>query len=160
MAVFLLYLLASSIALVVGHQTHLHDELGGDSEEWLNKYGAQIDQTFSGPLSFSHLNYTRCLEDTATKFDIAVLGMPFDTATTYRPGARFGPFAIRSGSRRQRPNRAWTLGWQMNPYEAGYDVIDCGDVGVYPFSIDRLRVNCVMLGTRFAFRQCFGHGSD
>ena len=128
MAAFLLYLVAASIALATCHQTALHDELGGDPEEWLTKYGKQIDQTFSGPLSFSHLPYTRCLEDTGTRFDIAVLGLPFDTATTYRPGARFGPFAIRSGSRRQRSTRAWTLGWRMNPYEAGIEVIDCGDV--------------------------------
>ena len=128
MAFFLLYVFASLVALGACHQTTLHDELGGDSEEWLNKYGKQIDQTFSGPLSFSHLPYTRCLEDASAKFDIAVLGMPFDTAVSYRPGARFGPFAIRSGSRRQRFGRAWTLGWRMNPYEAGIEVIDCGDV--------------------------------
>lgn len=53
---------------------------------WLDKYGPQIDQSFSGPLSFSHLPYTRCLENEETKFDIAILGMPFDTAVTYRPG--------------------------------------------------------------------------
>ena len=30
--------------------------------------------------------------------DVAVVGVPFDTATSYRPGARFGPEAIRAGS--------------------------------------------------------------
>jgi len=53
---------------------------------WGEKYGAQFDQAFSGPLSFSHLPYVLCLEDTKTSFDIAILGMPFDTAVTYRPG--------------------------------------------------------------------------
>jgi hypothetical protein len=53
---------------------------------WLEKYGPQIDQTFSGPLSFSHLPYHRCLENEDIPFDVALLGMPFDTAVTYRPG--------------------------------------------------------------------------
>jgi len=53
---------------------------------WLEKYGPQIDQPFSGPLSFSHLPYHRCLEKEDVFFDIAILGMPFDTAVTYRPG--------------------------------------------------------------------------
>lgn len=101
-----------------------------DPDAWLKKYGAQIDQPFSGPLSFSHLAYSRCLEDPSVNFDIAVLGMPFDTAVTYRPGARFGPYAIRSGSRRQRESRGYTLSWKNNPYALGSSIIDCGDVRV------------------------------
>lgn len=53
---------------------------------WLEKYGAQIDQPFSGPLSFSHLPYKRCLEDENANFDIAIIGMPFDTGVSYRNG--------------------------------------------------------------------------
>ncbi|KAI6047836.1 arginase family-domain-containing protein [Pisolithus marmoratus] len=86
-------------------------------ETWLAKYGKQVDQPFSGPLAFSHLAYARCLEDESVDFDIAILGMPFDTGTSYRPGARFGPYGIRSGSRRQRGIRAYTLAWGNNPYE-------------------------------------------
>lgn len=95
---------------------------------WVAKYGPQIDQTFSGPLAFSHLPYTRCLDDNSARFDIALLGMPFDTGVSYRPGARFGPYGIRSGSRRQRETRGWTLSWQTNPYAQGSRIIDCGDV--------------------------------
>ncbi|KAH9950910.1 Arginase/deacetylase [Amylocystis lapponica] len=114
------------------------------TETWLEKYGKQIDQVFSGPLAFSHLQYTRCLEDTNTQFDIALLRMPFDTGVTYRPGARFGPFAIRSGSRRQRETRGYTLSWKNNPYEQGSKIIDCGDVPVSPFdnalAVDQMEV--------------------
>ena len=46
---------------------------------WLEKYGPQIDQPFSGPLSFSHLPYHRCIEEEDVSFDISILGMPFDT---------------------------------------------------------------------------------
>ncbi|KZT02498.1 Arginase/deacetylase [Laetiporus sulphureus 93-53] len=115
-----------------------------DADAWLKKYGKQIDQGFSGPLAFAHLPYSRCLEDTATEFDIALLGMPFDTAVTYRPGARFGPYAIRSGSRRQRETRGYTLAWRVNPYELGSKIIDCGDVPVSPFdnalAVDQMEV--------------------
>lgn len=113
-------------------QTPLADQdaaHGRTGNEWTEKYGAQIDQRFSGPLSFSHLPYARCLEDTAAQFDIALLGMPFDTGVSYRPGARFGPFGIRSGSRRQGETRGYSLSWQINPYTQGSRIMDCGDVG-------------------------------
>lgn len=32
--------------------------------------------------------------------EIFLTGAPFDTGTSYRPGARFGPSGIRQGSRR------------------------------------------------------------
>ncbi|GLB35786.1 putative arginase family protein [Lyophyllum shimeji] len=123
--------LASSLAAFVrGHQTPLNDE---KSPTWLSKYGSQHDQPFSGPLSFSHLPYTRCLENAAASFDIAILGMPFDTGVTYRPGARFGPYAIRSGSRRQRDTAGYTIAWGASPYTQGAKILDCGDVPVSPF---------------------------
>ncbi|KAG2338362.1 arginase deacetylase [Suillus weaverae] len=58
--------------------------------------------------------------------------MPFDTATSYRPGARFGPYAIRSGSRRQSAADGYALEWMTNPYTRA-KVIDCGDVPVSPY---------------------------
>lgn len=54
--------------------------------------------------------------------------MPFDTSVSYRPGARFGPFGIRSGSRRMGASHAYSTFWGMSPYEQGQSVIDCGDV--------------------------------
>ncbi|KAH9858070.1 Arginase/deacetylase [Lenzites betulinus] len=129
--------------LVDVHDFAAKSESGG-ATTWLQKYGQQIDQPFTGPLSFSHLPYSRCLEDENAEFDIAVLGMPFDTAVTYRPGARFGPYAIRSGSRRQRETRGYTLSWQNNPYELGSKIMDCGDVPVSPFdnalAVDQMEV--------------------
>ena len=37
--------------------------------------------------------------DQVKRCDVALVGVPFDSGTTYRPGARFGPTAIRQGSR-------------------------------------------------------------
>ncbi|KAF8591950.1 Arginase/deacetylase [Ramaria rubella] len=111
------------------HQT----PLSVAEELYTSKYGPQIDLPFSGPLSFAHLPYTRCLDDPTQPFNIAILGLPFDTAVSYRPGARFGPYAIRSGSRRQRELRGYTMAWASNPYLQGSKILDCGDVPVSPF---------------------------
>ncbi|KZT36953.1 Arginase/deacetylase, partial [Sistotremastrum suecicum HHB10207 ss-3] len=108
---------------------------------WTSKYGNTPDTSFSGPLSFSRLPYSRCLDyprslsvNDANNFDIAILGMPFDTATSYRPGARFGPYAIREGSRRQSVDWGYSLSWGGNPYtDGGRTILDCGDVPVSPF---------------------------
>jgi agmatinase len=136
----LAFIFAALLVPVASHKQNKHFEqtplakVNSESKEnppdneWLAKYGPQIDQVFSGPLSFSHLPYARCLEDSSARFDIALLGMPFDTGVSYRPGARFGPYGIRSGSRRQRETRGWTLSWQTNPYAQGSRIIDCGDV--------------------------------
>ncbi|KAI0066416.1 Arginase/deacetylase [Artomyces pyxidatus] len=116
----------------------------GTDLTWLEKYGPQSDMVFTGPLSFSHLEYARCLEDASKDFDIAILGMPFDTAVTYRPGTRFGPTGIRTGSRRQHAARAYTLSWGLDPYTQGTKVIDCGDVPLNPFdnavALDQMEV--------------------
>lgn len=98
-----------------------------EPQSWLAKYGKQTDLGYTGPLAFSHLEYARCLEDQSVDYDVAILGMPFDTATSFRPGARFGPHGIRLGSRRQHGQRSYSLAWGMDPY-AGIKVMDCGDV--------------------------------
>ncbi|KAK7063726.1 Arginase/deacetylase [Favolaschia claudopus] len=134
---------ALHLPLVYGNQHPLNGP-EPPQQTWLEKYGSQIDQPFSGPLAFSHIPYTRCLEDESQLFDIAILGLPFDTGVSYRPGARFGPYAIRSGSRRQREARGYTMSWGNNPYNLGAKIVDCGDVPVNPFdnalAVDQMEV--------------------
>jgi agmatinase len=55
---------------------------------------------YSGVRTFARLPH---VEPAAEGVDAAVLGAPFDTATSFRPGARFGPEAIRSASALLRP---------------------------------------------------------
>jgi agmatinase len=52
---------------------------------------------FAGLTTYANLPWVHCLSDSdnVEKYDIAVLGAPFDTSTTARPGARFGPTGIR-----------------------------------------------------------------
>ncbi|KAJ7269545.1 arginase deacetylase [Mycena rebaudengoi] len=110
-----------------GQQQHYERVAVADvtNEEWANKYGNQHDLAYTGPLSFSHLPYAKCLEDASQLFDIAILGFPFDTTTSYRPGARFGPRYIRMGS---SGSIGYTIAWGRNPSEYGARIIDCGDV--------------------------------
>ncbi|GAA6022790.1 hypothetical protein JCM10207_000418 [Rhodosporidiobolus poonsookiae] len=107
----------------------------GSSELWVDKYGASPDLSFTGIVTFAHLPHYRCLEDSRDEanFDIAILGQPFDTSVSFRPGARFGPNAIRQGSRRHATNRAYSIPWNFNPYEQGTVLVDCGDVPVSPY---------------------------
>lgn len=78
------------------------------------------EATYSGATSFLRRRYTRDFRGV----DVAVTGIPFDTATTNRPGTRFGPRAIRAES----TQLAWSgpYGWRVNPMTA-LAIADCGD---------------------------------
>lgn len=65
-------------------------------------------------------------------FDIAILGAPFDTAVTYRPGARFGPRAIRHASGRQSSVRGFNPRASINPYQNWAKIVDCGEIPITP----------------------------
>ena len=54
---------------------------------------------FAGLATFARLPTA----DQVARWDIGVVGVPFDGGTSYRPGARFGPAAVRQGSRLLRP---------------------------------------------------------
>lgn len=82
--------------------------------------GAASEPTFAGALSFMRRRYSRNLENV----DVAVLGIPFDAATSNRPGTRFGPQGVR---------RASAIVCDPPHYPFGFDifenlaVIDYGD---------------------------------
>jgi agmatinase len=63
--------------------------------------------------------------------DVALLGIPFDSGVSYRPGARFGPEAIRAGSKLLRP---YHPGLDVSPWSQ-LQIADAGDVAVNPFNI-------------------------
>jgi len=70
--------------------------------------------------------------DEVSQADVVILGVPFDSGVSYRPGARFGPSHIRESSRLLRPyNPALQV-----PVFASQQVADAGDLAVNPFSID------------------------
>lgn len=63
--------------------------------------------------------------------DLVVVGAPFDAGVSYRPGARFGPAAIRAGSKLLRP---YNPALDVEPF-AICQVADAGDVAMNPFDI-------------------------
>jgi agmatinase len=65
--------------------------------------------------------------------DVAVVGVPFDTATTMRPGARFGPAAIRDASLLLRP---WHPQQQVNVFDT-LSIVDRGDLHVTPGNAEK-----------------------
>ncbi|KAJ5689984.1 hypothetical protein N7462_004376 [Penicillium macrosclerotiorum] len=92
------------------------------------------DLPFSQPVTFAHLEWQRCLAANHEQpLDIAILGFPYDTSTSYRPGARFGPRGIRAGSSREKKGRSYNTVWGVDPFEEGLSIVDCGDIPITPF---------------------------
>ncbi|QYL23618.1 agmatinase [Mycolicibacterium diernhoferi] len=92
----------------------------------------QVDATavprYAGLATFARLPQLREVLD----YDIAVVGVPFDSGVTYRPGARFGPAAIREASRLLKP---YNPALDVSPF-AQAQVVDAGDIAANPFNID------------------------
>jgi agmatinase len=71
--------------------------------------------------------------DEVDRFDVALIGAPFDGGVSFRPGARFGPSSIRQASRHLRP--AYNPMQDISPYLV-IQAVDAGDVPCNPFDID------------------------
>ncbi len=82
---------------------------------------------FAGPATFARLPRREDVD----AGDVAILGIPFDSGVTYRPGARFGPQAVRSASRLLR---SYHPALDVKPF-AAQQVVDAGDVACNPFDI-------------------------
>ena len=93
----------------------------------------QVDATvvprFAGAATFARLPRI----DEVESADIAVVGIPFDAGTSFRPGARFGPAHIRESSRLLRP---YNPAQDASPF-ALTQVVDAGDIAVNPFNIEQ-----------------------
>ena len=83
-------------------------------------YGTSSEPTYSGALSFMRRKYSRDLKGV----DLAVTGIPFDSATTNRPGTRFGPRAIREAS--TQISWAQSDGWDFDVFDK-LAMVDYGD---------------------------------
>jgi agmatinase len=90
---------------------------------------AQVIPRFAGIRTFMRAPHVTDLAGV----DAAVYGIPFDTATSYRTGARFGPEAIRSASSLLRPYNA---ALDVNVVDA-LSIVDYGDLPVSPGDTER-----------------------
>ena len=82
--------------------------------------GVSPEPTYAGALSFARRKYSKNIDEA----ELAITGVPFDTATTNRPGARFGPRAIRAASTEIAWQRNWP--WEFDPFEK-MKTVDYGD---------------------------------
>jgi agmatinase len=79
--------------------------------------------------------FARCphVADSLDGVDVAVIGVPFDTATTMRAGARFGPAGIRDASLLLRP---WHTQQRVDVF-GSLSIVDAGDLRVTPGNAER-----------------------
>jgi agmatinase len=88
---------------------------------------ASLSPRYAGIATFARLPQLRDVPHA----DIAVVGVPFDSGVSYRPGARFGPSHIRQASRLLRP---YNPGQDVEPFSS-QQVADAGDISANPFNI-------------------------
>jgi agmatinase len=100
----------------------------GDAKEQVDlaftreaRRGLAYENAFGGATSFLRRRYSKDLAGV----DLAVTGVPFDQAVTHRPGARFGPRAIREASCLQPFDPPY--GWGFDPL-SDFAIIDYGDL--------------------------------
>ncbi len=84
--------------------------------------GHAANMTFAGELTFLRRVRTRDIAGA----DLVVSGIPFDMATTFRPGARLGPQAIRAASVQLAEIAGRAFPFDIDPF-AHLAVADCGD---------------------------------
>ncbi len=90
---------------------------------------SSVPPRFGGIRTFARQPHT----DHPERADVAVVGVPFDRGTSFRPGARFGPEAIRSASVLLRPYDP-AIGIDVL---TALDIVDAGDVAPMPGPTER-----------------------
>jgi len=83
---------------------------------------------FAQPATFMRLPYQTDL----TGVDVAIVGVPFDSGTSYRSGARLGPREIRAQS---SLIRLYSYFLKISPFEM-LTIVDAGDVDTPPVGIE------------------------
>ncbi|MDP9166413.1 MAG: agmatinase [Actinomycetota bacterium] len=98
----------------------VNDDIRGQAD-------GQVIPRYAGLTTFARLPR----REDVNRCDVAVVGIPFDSGVTYRPGARFGPSHIRQASRLLRP---YNPQLDVSPF-AHQQVVDAGDMVANPFDI-------------------------
>jgi agmatinase len=105
----------------------LPDEQERAMTENVGPVDASVNPRYSGIATFARLPR---IED-VPRADIAVVGIPFDSGVSYRPGTRFGPSHVRESSRLLRP---YNPAQDVSPFAIA-QVVDAGDIPVNPFDL-------------------------
>jgi agmatinase len=91
---------------------------------------ASLAPRYTGIRTFARFPH---VPDDLEQVDAAIIGVPFDTATTMRPGARFGPAGIRDASMLLRP---WNTAQEVNVFDT-LSIVDRGDLHVTPGNAEK-----------------------
>ena len=100
-----------------------------DKKEPIQPVSGTVVPRYAGPSTFARLPELRDVE----QCDVAIIGVPFDAGTSYRPGARFGPQSVRQASRQLRTN--YHPDYDVEPFKV-QQVADAGDIACNPFDIN------------------------
>ena len=100
-----------------------------DKKEPIQPVSGKLVPRYAGPTTFARIPELRDVDSC----DVAIIGVPFDAGTSYRPGARFGPQAVRQASRQLRTN--YHPNYDVEPFKV-QQVADAGDITCNPFNID------------------------
>ena len=100
-----------------------------DKKEPIQPVSGKLVPRYAGPSTFARIPELRDVDSC----DVAIIGVPFDAGTSYRPGARFGPQAVRQASRQLRTN--YHPNYDVEPFKV-QQVADAGDITCNPFNID------------------------
>jgi agmatinase len=99
-----------------------------DESGFLGPPDGRLFPRFMGPATFARIPRI----DQVDRWDVAIVGVPFDIGTSYRPGARFGPIGIRLAS---RTIRNFHPDLEVKPF-ASQQVVDAGDIACSTYVID------------------------
>ena len=99
-----------------------------DGHQPIGPADASLEPRFAGLATFARLPTA----DRVPHWDVGIVGVPFDGGTSYRPGARFGPAAVRQASRLLRP---YNPAADALPFALA-QVVDAGDIACTPFSTE------------------------
>jgi agmatinase len=104
---------------------------------------ASVSPRYAGIATFARLPR---LED-VDHAHIVVVGVPFDSGVSYRPGARFGPSHVREASRLLRP---YNPVQDVEPFST-QQIADAGDIAANPFNIEeavaQIEAEAIRLGS-------------
>ena len=125
------------------HDPHDPPEAGADRDfaaanGWDRPFETFTDYdlpTYVGPTTFMNLPWiTDPAELRSRKVDVAIIGAPFDDAVSHRPGARFGPRAIREAQ--YTAGGIHSLQLDVDAFDV-LTVVDAGDANIVPAWIER-----------------------
>jgi agmatinase len=127
-------------------------EFYGDS------YKGNDEPIFVGIPTFLKLPWLRSHEELKkVKPDVAIIGEPFDFGTTIRPGARYGPRAIRAASTvPSPPYEHFNIETGVDPFGV-FRSVDYGDVNISPGDVvesHRRMTDKARRGSLDYLRQC------